>query len=123
MANMLKWGAKGRGINMKITISEAAGKKMSEKIAEKNGYLKLVYDIDGCGCAVNGVPVLWFVAEVEADDVEVKTNDRSIYVEKDKQIFFDETMQVDFSPSSNTFQLKSTSQYLNPRMSLLDQTK
>ncbi|AGK54789.1 iron-sulfur cluster biosynthesis family protein [Bacillus sp. 1NLA3E] len=108
---------------MKITISEAAGKKISEKTSGKNGYLKLVYDIDGCGCAVNGVPVLWFVAEVEADDVEVKTNDRSIYVEKDKQIFFDETMQVDFSPSSNTFQLKSTSQYLNPRMSLLDQTK
>ncbi|MGJ7921260.1 iron-sulfur cluster biosynthesis family protein [Neobacillus sp. LXY-4] len=108
---------------MQIIITEEAGKKLTEKTAGKDGYLKLVYDIEDCGCAVNGVPVLWFVKELSGDEVEVKTNKCTIYMEKDKLVFFDETMSLDFSVTANCFQLKSPSQYLNPRMSLVDKTK
>ncbi len=108
---------------MQINISETAEKKISEKTAGKAGFLKLMYDIDGCGCAVSGVPVLWLVKELEADDIEIKASGRSIYIEKAKQIFFDEKMVIDFSESANCLQLKSPGQYLNPRMSLVDKTK
>jgi uncharacterized protein YqkB len=108
---------------MQITISEVAGKKISEKTAGRDGYLKLVYDIEGCGCAVNGVPILWFVKEIEEYDEEIKSNENSIYIDKSQQVFFDETMVIDFSVSTNCFQLKSPGQYINPRMSLVDKTK
>lgn len=108
---------------MQMTITEAAEKKLNERIAGKPGYLKLVYDIEGCGCAVSGVPTLWLVDVVGADDIELKTATRSIYMEKEKQIFFDETMSLDFHVNSNCFQLKSPGQYLNARMSLVDKTK
>lgn len=117
-----KVGGKGAKKYMQINISETAEKKISEKTAGKAGFLKLMYDIDGCGCAVSGVPVLWLVKELEANDIEIKTNGHPIYIEKSKQVFFDETMMLDFIENINTFQLKSPGQYLNPRMSLVDKT-
>lgn len=108
---------------MQITFTEAAGKKIQDKITGKEGYLKLKYDTEGCGCVVSGVSALWFVLELEADDIEIKTNGQAIYAEKSKLVFFDETMTVDFSETANCFQLKSPNQYLNPRMSFFDKTK
>jgi len=104
---------------MELTITDIAAEKMNERIANREGYLKLKYDTDGCGCAVNGVVVLWFVPELEADDIAIETNDRTIYVEKSKTIFFDEQMKIDFSNATNCFQLKSPGQILNGFMSLL----
>ena len=104
---------------MELTITDIAAEKMNERIANREGYLKLKYDTDGCGCAVNGVVVLWFVPELEADDIAIETNDRTIYVEKSKTIFFDEQMKIDFSNATNCFQLKSPEQILNGFMSLL----
>ncbi|WP_147533865.1 iron-sulfur cluster biosynthesis family protein [Bacillus marasmi] len=109
---------------MQIDISEGAEQKLAERTTGKDGYLKLVYDIEGCGCAVNGVPALWLVKELVGDEAEVETaNQRSIYIEKDQQVFFAEKMTLDFSVKANCFQLKSPNEYLNPRLSLVDKTK
>jgi uncharacterized protein YqkB len=108
---------------VEIFITEAAADKINEKIAGREGYLKLVYDTDGCGCAVNGVVALWFVPEVEDDEIAIQTNDRTIYVEKSKTVFLDEQMKVDFSKPTNWFQLKSPQQILNGQMSLLIKEK
>ncbi|UII54734.1 iron-sulfur cluster biosynthesis family protein [Cytobacillus spongiae] len=105
---------------MEIRITEAAYEKLQEKIAAEKGYLKLKYDTEGCGCVVSGVTALWFVNELEEDDMEVKTDQMSIYIEKSKQVFLDESMTIDFRPQSNCFQLKSPNQYLNPRMSFVN---
>lgn len=108
---------------MQITFTEAASKKIQDKITGKEGYLKLKYDTDGCGCVVSGVSALWLVTELAAEDKEIKTNGPAIYAEKSKLVFFDEVMTIDFSETANCFQLKSPNQYLNPRMSFLDKTK
>lgn len=108
---------------MQITITEAAEKKIHERIAGKIGYLKLKYDTEDCGCVVSGVAALWLVSELTAEDIEIKTNDQPVYAEKSKLIFFEETMTIDFLETANCFQLKSPNKYLNPRMSLLDKTK
>jgi uncharacterized protein YqkB len=116
--------AKQRGvINVEINITAAAAEKINERVNGREGYLKLKYDTDGCGCAVNGVVALWFVTDLDSDDIEIETNDRTVYVEKSKTVFFDEQMKIDFSPSANCFQLKSPQQILNGHMSLLIKQK
>ncbi|MHC0036028.1 iron-sulfur cluster biosynthesis family protein [Pseudoneobacillus sp. C159] len=106
---------------MEIQITEEATQKLKEKIADKQGYIKLKYDNEGC-CAVSGVPVLWFVDKLEEGDEVVKTDGLTIYIEKSKTIFYDEKMKLDFSKDSYCFQLKSPNQILNGHMSFVDKT-
>lgn len=108
---------------MEIMITSAAADKIKEKIAGCSGYLKLKYDTEGCGCAVDGVAALWFVPELDDDDIAIETNNQTIYVEKSKTIFFDEQMKVDFSDTTNSFQLKSPGQIFNGFMSLIIKEK
>ncbi|WP_141431842.1 iron-sulfur cluster biosynthesis family protein [Bacillus sp. 03113] len=107
---------------MQIEITEAAAAKLSEQINGQTGFLKLKYDTEGCGCVVNGVPALWFVSKLHDDDLEIQTNAGSIYVERSKEVFFDEKMKIDFVEAANYYQLKSPSQYLNPTMSFYNKT-
>ncbi|MDQ0269332.1 iron-sulfur cluster biosynthesis family protein [Cytobacillus purgationiresistens] len=107
---------------MKIKVTAAAAEKMNERINGKKGYMKLKYDTKGCGCVVSGVPALWFVDRLDEEDREVQTTSGSIYVEKSKEVFLDESLIIDFSMKANCFQLKSPHEYLNPRMSFLDKT-
>lgn len=100
-------------------ITETAAAKINEKTEGQRSYLKLKYDTDGCGCAVNGVAALWLVPELDENDVAIETNYQTIYVEKAKMIFFDEQMKIDFSRTSNCFVLKSPWQILNGHMSLI----
>ncbi|MEH7073931.1 iron-sulfur cluster biosynthesis family protein [Neobacillus drentensis] len=108
---------------MEINITAAAAEKINQRIDGRDGYLKLKYDTDGCGCAVNGVVALWFVPNLDSDDIAIETNDRTIYAEKSKTVFFDEQMKIDFSNTANCFQLKSPQQILNGHMSLLIKAK
>jgi uncharacterized protein YqkB len=108
---------------VEINITEAATEKINERLNNRDGYLKLKYDTDDCGCAVNGVVALWFIPELETDDIAIETNDRTVYAEKSKMVFFDEQMKIDFSQASNCFQLKSPQQILNGHMSLIIKEK
>jgi uncharacterized protein YqkB len=51
--------------------------------------------------------------------VTVETNSLPILVEKSKTVFLDEELKIDFSSSSNTFQLKSPGQIINGRMNFI----
>lgn len=104
---------------MEIKITAAATEKINERTAGRAGNLKLKYDIEGCGCAVSGVFALWYVAEIDSDDIGIETNDRTVYMEKAKTVFFDEQMTIDFSKATNCFQLKSPQQILNGYMSFV----
>ena len=85
-----------------------------------NKHVKLIYDTDGCGCAVNGVPVLLLIDELDEYDVVIETNDVPIWMEKHQLIFFDDQMTLDVVDGAGCFQLKSPNQILNPRMSLVE---
>lgn len=106
---------------MQLTITELAEKKLIEKTTGKQGVFKLKYDTEGC-CSVNGIPMLWFVKEAAELDREAETNGLPIYFEKNKEVFFDEQMTIDYAEDKGCFQLKSRNQYFNPCMSLIDQT-
>lgn len=105
---------------MKLKITEAATKKLEQKISGKTGYLKLKYDLDGCGCGVNGVAALWLESEQDGNEREIETNSIPVYIERPKEVFFDEEMTIDYSETAGCFQLKSPNEYLNPRMSFFD---
>lgn len=107
---------------MQITITEAAEKKLLERTAGKEGVFRIEYDTENC-CAVNGIAVLWFVRQPNDDDRVAETNSLPVFMEKSKEIFFDEEMTIDFAESRGCFQLKSRNQYFNPCMSLIDKTK
>lgn len=109
---------------MKIEWTESAIEKITEKIADREGYLLLKYDTEGNGCVMNGVTALWLMDELdEKEDVEISTNLMPVYVEKSKMIFMDDELKIDFVPSVNSFQLKSPNQMLNPRLSFMNRKK
>jgi uncharacterized protein YqkB len=108
---------------MEIKLTEKAVQKINEKISGKKGFIKLKYDIEGCGCVVSGVAALWFVEELEEEDEPIHTDGMTIYIEKSKAVFFDEQMKIDFTEQANCFQLKSPNQIINGRMSFFDKTK
>lgn len=107
---------------MRITITEAAEKKLLERTAGKQGVFRIEYDTENC-CSVNGIAVLWFVRQPYEGDGKAETNGLPVFMEKSKEIFFDEEMTIDFKESKGCFQLKSRNQYFNPSMSLIDKTK
>lgn len=105
---------------MEINITETAAQKITEKKGEQRGYLKLKYETEGCGCVLSGVTSLWLVNKIDEDDRAIETSIGHIYVEKSKEVFLNDQLIIDFSISSNSFQLKSPNEYLNPRMSFLN---
>lgn len=107
---------------MNITFTELA-KLQLEKVLLENQKIKLKYDTEGCGCAVNGVPTLWIVEQLEDKEVEIPTNSISVWIEPSLFVYYDEDMTIDFLPTYNSYQLKSKSEILNPRMSLVSKVK
>jgi uncharacterized protein YqkB len=105
---------------MQVTFTKEAIEQLAPKLEENNNRkLKLKYDTDGCGCVMSGVTALWLVDEQDKDDVELETNDVPLLVEKTKMVFLDDQLTISFNQTANCFMLKSPSQILNPRMSLL----
>lgn len=103
---------------MEIQITESAEKRLTAKTEGKQGVFKIVYDTEDC-CAVNGIAMLWFVGYPEDTDSKVNTNGLPVFIEKTKEIFFDEKMTIDYAEGKGCFQLKSPNQYFNPCMSLI----
>lgn len=105
---------------MNITFTDAAVQRLAPYIDHSDAYLKLVFDQEGCGCSVNGVPTLWLVSEADKKDLTAATNALSlIYKDKD-EIFFEENMRIDFSEANKSYILKSDNQIYNAGMSLVD---
>lgn len=105
---------------MQLTFTKEAIEQLTPKLQEnKNRVLKLKYDTEGCGCVMSGVTALWLVKEQDADDVKLETNEVPLFVEKTKMVFLDEKLTISFNKTANCYMLKSPSQILNPRMSLL----
>lgn len=106
---------------MEIIVTETAEKKLTERTAGKQGIFKIEYDTENC-CSVSGTAMLWFIDQPSDLDKRVQTNGLPVYIEKSKTVFFDENMTIDYVASRGCFQLKSSNQYFNPNMSLIDKT-
>lgn len=105
---------------MKVTFTEKAITKLSQNPKVKEKQLKLKYDIEGCGCANDGVVALWLVNSHDSDDFIVETNYLPIIMEKSKLFFFEEDMTIDIVEGKNCLQLKSPNQIINPRLMVIE---
>lgn len=105
---------------MQVTFTKEAIEQLTPKLENnKKRFLKLKYDTEGCGCVMSGVTALWLVDEQDQDDVSIDTNHVPLLVEKTKMVFLDEQLTISYNETAKSFMLKSPSQILNPRMSLI----
>jgi uncharacterized protein YqkB len=105
---------------MHITFTEAAVRQIEKQLDGRPAVLKLVYDTEGCGCAVNGVPALWLAAEKADGDRMAAGTPYEVAYDPMHEIFFEDKLKVDYQPAGKSFILKSDNQIYSASMSLLD---
>lgn len=106
---------------MRITLTNAAIEQLQRTANGRNGAFRIVYDTDGCGCAVNGVPALWFVEAPGSDDVAIASNGPAgFWVDKMQTIFFEDELKLDYRPEGGGLRLYSDNQIYNASMRVLD---
>ncbi|SER15112.1 Uncharacterized protein YqkB [Gracilibacillus ureilyticus] len=97
---------------MELTITKQALEKVEENRDINDRYLFLTYDIDGCGCGVNGMPTISWKEEKEDSDIPVTCEEIPVIVHYQQKVFFAKNMKLDFN--GQTFRLSSTEGMLNP---------
>lgn len=107
---------------MQIHCTKAALQHIAERQGQSEAKLKLVYNIEGCGCALSGVSELWLMEHVLEDDA-LSTGAYPIYYDTRHAVFFEDEMTIDYSPSRRAFTLKSNGQIYNASMLLYDKRK
>ncbi|MCZ8521452.1 MULTISPECIES: iron-sulfur cluster biosynthesis family protein [Paenibacillus] len=107
---------------MSIQFTEAAQTAIG-KILGGQGYIKLAYDSEGCGCSVSGVPTLWLVDEPAAFDLVKRGEPFDVLMEQKHEVFFEDAMKVDYQEIGHIYSLKSSSQIYNGRMQLIDKRR
>jgi uncharacterized protein YqkB len=107
---------------MEITVTESAQNEIEAQLAKNNlDALKLVYDNEGCGCAVNGVAQIWMIPSVAASDAfSYATGSvfQIVFAQKDA-IYFEECLIIDYKASNRSFILKSANQIYHNNLDLL----
>ncbi|MFC3038992.1 iron-sulfur cluster biosynthesis family protein [Virgibacillus xinjiangensis] len=100
---------------MELTITSEAADHLNRINQEGKSYLKLWYDTEGCGCAVNGLPTIRFTNENSNRSLEVKSDRYPVLIDSDQAVFFEEKMKLDVRNGS--FRLTSPEGVLNPFIS------
>jgi uncharacterized protein YqkB len=99
---------------MFLEISESAATRMKGIMAGQANYsFHLIYDTEGCGCAVNGVPTLkWLPNNHDPAHTYITLCEQPVPVritEKDA-LFFEEKLRLDFSPETFCYRLSGPGQ-------------
>ncbi|MDK8179724.1 iron-sulfur cluster biosynthesis family protein [Paenibacillus sp. UMB4589-SE434] len=106
-------------MNIDLQLTEAAIEAIEQQL-NGTGILKLIYDTDGCGCAVNGVPSLWLVSEPSAFDVSILTNAPfPIVIDRHQTVFFEEQMRL-YTQGSGYYKLSSNQQIYSVHVACID---
>ncbi|MCS7464437.1 hypothetical protein N0M98_30520 [Paenibacillus doosanensis] len=104
---------------MQITFTDQAVDQLGKYQINENGELKLVYDSEGCGCAVSGVPTLWIVDRAGERDLRAEGTPYELLYEKKHEVFFEDRMTLDYAENRG-YVLKSSGQIYNANMRLID---
>lgn len=104
---------------MYITFSPDAREQIISQYGE-DAVFKLVYDSEGCGCAVSGVPALWLMKAPEQSDLKASSNAFNVYYEARQSVFFEEELTITYIPKTLSYQLKSKQQTYHDGMRILN---
>ncbi|MDG0875381.1 iron-sulfur cluster biosynthesis family protein [Paenibacillus thiaminolyticus] len=101
-------------MSVSIEVTPGAEETLRRKLdgpSAEAGYIKLIYDTDGCGCAVNGVPGLWLVRERGACDEDLPNNaSLPMLIDRHQAIFYEDRMKLDAGAIAESFVLSSPQQ-------------
>jgi uncharacterized protein YqkB len=114
------YGSSKEGNFIEITFTNEAIEQMHQQLPAGSAELKLVFDSEGCGCSVNGVPTLWIVDQPGERDLRAEGNPYELLYEPNHEIFFEDKMTVDYSQKSRNYVLKSSGQIYNANMQMID---
>jgi len=107
---------------MKIMVTDSALAQLSSLPLLPGDTVRLAYDAEGCGCAVNGVASLWLVGDPEADETAADTNAPSLpltYLRR-HEVFFDDALKLDYSEERRAFRLSSDGQIYGSSIRVID---
>ncbi|MDX8046060.1 iron-sulfur cluster biosynthesis family protein [Gracilibacillus sp. S3-1-1] len=97
---------------MKLTITEQALEQIKVVNVANKRLLALTYDIDGCGCGVNGMPTVTLIENREKSHQDVECGEMDVVVDIQQATFFSNEMTLDYNGA--TFRLTSPNEMLNP---------
>lgn len=100
---------------MQLHITSKAMENLQELMDDEYNYLLLYYDIDGCGCGVNGIPTVRLTNKKDDFQTEIQSNAINTIISEQQAIFFAEDMKLDFI--NGYFRLSSPGEILNPNIS------
>jgi uncharacterized protein YqkB len=106
---------------MRIEWTPAARDRYAANYADPRP-LKLVFDSEGCGCAVDGVARLWRVTEPEPEDGTACEFPAVILYNRRQAVFFEDRLVLDVQERTGTFILKSDNQIYAVGLTIEDRT-
>lgn len=104
---------------MQITFTEQAVEQIKKHQMKGQEKLKLVFDSEGCGCAVSGVPTLWIMQQAGERDLHTEGTPYEVLYEKKHEVYFEDRMTLDYRENGG-YVLKSSGQIYNANMRLID---
>lgn len=107
---------------MYIEWSEEALRVRETRFGPGADRWKLVFDSEGCGCSVDGVPTLWLITNPDPGDVQAGTNEGEVWVKPQHLVFFEDKLRVGYLPEHRSFKLSSDGQTYTTRLKLQDRT-
>ncbi|SFS61905.1 iron-sulfur cluster biosynthesis family protein [Paenibacillus sp. BC26] len=95
---------------MQFSFTSSAIEQLSPYMQGGSKHLKLLYDTEGCGCVVSGVPTLQLLEQTHPDDRLGSGTPYSVWYEPRYEVFFEPNLKIDYNEARHSFSLKSDSQ-------------
>lgn len=105
---------------LKMTWSPDAEAVLRTRFGADISGFRLVYDTEGCGCAVNGVPALWAVDGAMPGDVAAESGPLALWLDEQQSVFFDDALRIDYRSDRQSFSLASDNQTYTTRLVIED---
>jgi uncharacterized protein YqkB len=99
---------------MQLQISEAAVERLKPHMGNQLDHaFHLIYDTEGCGCAVNGVPTLKWLPnnhDIHKKYISISEFPIPVRITENDAVFFEEKMYLDFTSSNLCYRLSGPGQ-------------
>ena len=106
---------------MKTELTPQAENKLRDIIGNKPGSVRLIYDTEGCGCAVNGIPGLRIIHQPDAEDMPLNRGETvALYMNRRQEVFFEDNMKLDLMPDACGFRLDSPGETYGTNIQVMD---
>ena len=103
---------------MRIQMDDYTESKIKEKLGERPGSLRLVYDTINCGC--NGVVTLQIADKPWDTDVPVESDTFEVWTDRQQEQQFDPVMKLEAERDYPSFKLSSDGAVFSRNLRIAD---